>query len=521
MQSSSIFNRSLVHAHEQTLSKRKRHDPKSSIYKTRKWRSNRPILTTNQMHELGKLLGLKTLQRSIDLFMNPANMFQLNKVKLGLIHQFLLDRGLEKRRVAVTKLNQYPIALRLFAILYPGFPVWRAKEQALKLQRESANEKRKARPGLAYDQLPTCDIFERLEELVRMDVKPIPYVLGNDDNYNNEDNPYVQKQTIAIPTKGLLDFAQAHVRTKKKDTRDVRLHLYLWLSHWRTWEPRLSELTIDSKNNQWADVDRKPVEKHGFRHIDITDKVDWRDVLDNRSGNGGKIVLEFDCNDDIKELSICTVWQKSPTELASQVYVQTAGMYIGRLVERAQSRTEVAMIQKQAFNFLSEKDDRRTNVHCSRALLNKCMDTFKASGSAAGVGGHGMVEGDDDDDDLVMCDQTISLLDPLLLKQIEYPSRGIYCSHVACFDAACLFQCLGFERSWHCPLCAVQYKSIQDLYIDHELDQAIHAYPSESKLILRDGQLYPPPEELRAEKKVKVEHIDEDEEDNDNEGDET
>ncbi|KAI9264275.1 hypothetical protein BDA99DRAFT_559553 [Phascolomyces articulosus] len=509
MQSTSVVNRSLAYAHEQALSKRKRYDRTSSIYQTRKWRSSRPILTTDQIQELGRLLGVKTLQQSMDLFMNPGNLFQMNKPKLNTIHQYLLDRKLEKGRIATTKLKQYPFAVRLFDILYPGFPIWRANEQALKLQRESVNERRKARPGVAYDQLPTSDIFERLEELVRVDVQQrdiqYPYNEEGENEEDEEEGYNGQKQTIVIPTEGLLNYAQERTSTKKKETRDIRLHLYLWSSIRLCWEPRISEFIVDTKGNQWTDVDQKTVQKHGYKHIDITEKVDWQDVLENRAENDGEILIQFDCNVDIKQASICTVWKKAPIELVGHLYIQTAGTYICRLVENAKIESEIASIQEKAFNLLGKKDDRRTNIYCARGIFNDCMDTFK--GESNSMNGNSQGTGGDDDDDLLMGDQVVSLLDPLLFTHIEFPCRGIYCKHIACFDAACFFQCHGVDRNWQCPLCAVQYKSIQDLYIDHDLDQAITRYPEESKLILRDGKLIPPPEEPELHKKIKVEHI--------------
>ena len=125
----------------------------------------------------------------------------------------------------------------------------------------SISEKRKARPGLAYDQLPACDIFERLEELVRIDVQHnIQY--PHDDNEEEEEEEEGElnnrsMQTIGIPTHDLVSFAQERIGTKKNmDTRDIRLHLYLWSSNWICWEPRISEFTISSKDNQWTDIDQ-------------------------------------------------------------------------------------------------------------------------------------------------------------------------------------------------------------------------------------------------------------------------
>nr|KAI7853231.1 hypothetical protein BDC45DRAFT_606790 [Circinella umbellata] len=516
MQSTSLVNRSLAFAHEKALSKRKRYDQKSAVYKTRKWRSNRPILTTDQLNELGKLIGMKTIPRSMDLFMNPANLFQLNKPKLNIIHQFLLDRGLEKSRIATSKIKQNLFATRLLDILYPGTSLWRVNEQALKLQRESISEKRKIRPGLAYDQLPTCDIFERLEELVRVDVQQniqYPYhdneeeEEGEEEELEDNNKP---KQRIVIPTHNLMSFAQERIGTKKKkDTRDIRLHFYLWSSNRICWEPRITEFTIDGKDNQWKDMDQKNVQKYGYKHIDITEKVDWKDILENRSKENDEISIEFDCDVDIKQASICTVWQKTPIELVCHLYVQTAGMYICRLIENVKAQTKIALIQEKAFNIFSKKDDRRTNIHCSRSIFNDCMDIIQREEEGRSMSGSGIGTNScgDDKDDLLMGDEIVSLEDPILFTRIEFPARGIHCKHVACFDAACFFRCQGLERTWQCPICAFQYKSIQDLCIDHELDQAIAKYPDETKLILRDGQSFTPLEESQTKKKIKMERI--------------
>ncbi|KAI8147651.1 hypothetical protein BJV82DRAFT_575597 [Fennellomyces sp. T-0311] len=239
-------------------------------------------------------------------------MFTLNKPKLALVHEFLLARGLERGEIATSKILQSVYANYLFNVLYPGFPVWRAKEQATKILRETVNKSRKsARPGLAYDQLPTCDVFERLDELIRIEVPPIPY--------NEEDCDAEWVQTIAVPlNKQILQYAQEHVKEKKKDQRDIRLHLYLWLSNWIAWEPYPTQFSVDSKD-QWTETDQKAIEKYGYRHIDITDKVDWNNVLAERKQNG-EIVLEFDCDAEIKQLSICTVWQKTPAESLTRLH---------------------------------------------------------------------------------------------------------------------------------------------------------------------------------------------------------
>ena len=184
-------------------------------------------------------------------------------------------------------------------------------------------------------------------------------------------------------------------------------------------------------------------------------------------------------------------------------------MYICRFIENLKKQSEVALIQEKAFNIFSKRDDRRTNIHCSRSLFNDCMDIIQGEGEVRSLRGSGMGINScgDNEDDLLMGDEIVSVEDPILFTRIEFPARGIHCKHVGCFDASCFFRCQGLERTWQCPICAFQYRSIQDLCIDYELDQAIAKYPDETKLILRDGQLVPPLEELQTKKKIKVEQI--------------
>lgn len=55
--------------------------------------------------------------------------------------------------------------------------------------------------------------------------------------------------------------------------------------------------------------------------------------------------------------------------------------------------------------------------------------------------------------DLSMTSLTVSLLCPLSMQRMKYPSRSIYCTHVQCFDVVSYLQINEFKPSWKCPVC--------------------------------------------------------------------
>lgn len=61
---------------------------------------------------------------------------------------------------------------------------------------------------------------------------------------------------LSIPVKPLQDYAKKRVK-RKADDKDIRLHLYLWLSKWMAWHPDLTYFSVDSHGKgQWSKDDQ-------------------------------------------------------------------------------------------------------------------------------------------------------------------------------------------------------------------------------------------------------------------------
>ncbi|CAO3624095.1 unnamed protein product [Cunninghamella blakesleeana] len=64
--------------------------------KRRKLKPTCHILTISQIKKLGTELNIPSLNKAMEIFNQPANIYTFNKPKLTKIHQFLLDHDLTK-----------------------------------------------------------------------------------------------------------------------------------------------------------------------------------------------------------------------------------------------------------------------------------------------------------------------------------------------------------------------------------------------------------------------------------------
>ncbi|KAG0166694.1 SUMO ligase siz1, partial [Apophysomyces sp. BC1034] len=408
-----------------------------------------------QIRDLGRLVGIKSLRQSMEQFMNPTKIFLLSKKDMCNVHAYLLEHGMTQEKVPSARIIQWQHACQLISILYPGYPVARAREQAFKEDR--LNRVPGAKTELAYDLLPTTDSLERLDQLIRLDIG-------------------TKTHTVSIPVQQL----ETYVKKKRKYKRNLRLHLYLWFAEWTILPPRCEALYVDSKN-EWTKEDEKAIQR-GFMHIDVTDKADWVTLFKKKKDS---VAFEFKFKDDaprFKFVSLCITWEKSPAELVSQLYTQSTTKIISRAMRSAEDGEKV---QSEALKLLRQCPlEDRFDVSKTEKLFDGCVSAF----SKSNTGKKRVAIEEDEEDELVMGDQQISVCDPIMLSRIQHPARSIYCTHVACFDALVFFKCEVGVRVWQCPQCAVQIRSIEELYIDYRLKQALATYPNEDCLIIRDGE---------------------------------
>jgi hypothetical protein len=218
---------------------------------------------------------------------------------------------------------------------------------------------------LAYDQLPTTDKYERLEELYRTDV-----------NWYKEDINSRQ-YTIEIPLKKLN--RSIVVEGHATSNLNVRLFLYLWSSERMAWNPTSISLNVDKNEKGSLSEEDKKIHDYGFNHIDITDKAESITKANRRSN--GSIPLTFTFHDKrpiIRHVSVCAEIEKSPEELTSQLYLQTASMYIGQAMEKSSKNIPAAhAVQQKVIKVLNPYDQNdRLLLPKMEQLFVSCADTF-------------------------------------------------------------------------------------------------------------------------------------------------
>ncbi|CAO3624099.1 unnamed protein product [Cunninghamella blakesleeana] len=311
------------------------------------------------------------------------------------------------------------------------------------------------KPGLfAYDQLPMSDGLERLYELMRLDTSS-----------NALSSSPIYKYTIDID-KLNLNALKDH----------IRLHLYFWISPRYPIFPRCSSLKLNDKET-WNNDDMMIIQK-GFKYIDITDKIDWKAINENENEDGF-VKLEVKLDDespyDIKYVTICSVWKKSNTDLTCQLYMQSTSTCISEIITSSNQESITTLL-----NQCPPKD--RWKIDNTETLFLDCGRMFYQTSKDS------TTDEDDEEEEIMMGNEFISLMDPILLTKIEHPTRSIFCKHVSCFDAICFFKCIISDQLWTCPICNVQIRGIQELYIDYPLKRAITSYPNESRFIYsKDG----------------------------------
>ncbi|KAL1930786.1 hypothetical protein VTP01DRAFT_10948 [Rhizomucor pusillus] len=429
----------------------------------RRFKFARPILTIDQMQEIGRSIGCKNLRQSVEFFSEPSNLFTLSKAKLSTVHELLFKYGLTTKKVPAHHPKQNDRARFLYNIIYPGQPLWRTRNQALRQLRESRKPEL-----LAYDLVPSSDFFEIDQEVVHISI---------DEHLQEEDDDCTLR--ISLPTRNFM-------KTKRQEGQ--RYFMYLWQTRRVLWVPQVEFLTtatavksVDDKN-QWTEPDQRLIDG-GFRHIDLTEKIDWDTALADKTID--IYLRRAPGTNNIKDVSVCTAWQKHPSELVSQLYVQSSSICIANAIDA--TKTKASNLQSKIARLLDECPlNDRDDIEKTQQMFHACTDAFPNSARHLS-GGSAATDGTDEDEDIVLGDQVVPLTDPITLARVEHPARGIYCSHIPCFDAKIFFECNFARRNWQCPICSVNIKGIHELYIDRDMAKALAAFPKETRLIMRDG----------------------------------
>jgi hypothetical protein len=121
----------------------------------------------------------------------------------------------------------------------------------------------------------------------------------------------------------------------------------------------------------------------GFKHIDITEMSEMIKNANRRSTGNTKFTFEFNHVDFPKArfVSVCAVAEKSTEELTSQLYLQTASLYIGQVMEKSSKNIPLAdKVQKKVMERLNKYTLNDRNVlEKTEQLFLSCGDAFFAS----------------------------------------------------------------------------------------------------------------------------------------------
>ncbi|KAG1216008.1 hypothetical protein G6F35_010049 [Rhizopus arrhizus] len=341
----------------------------------------------------------------------PTTLFRLKKRKLEVILQYLVDHHLvHNKNMFKDNLQTHQLAEYILSLIYPGYSVSRAKNFAYTNYRECREKEVNSSDPLAYDHVPTTEMFERLDEVFYVDV-------------NWQDERYTP--CIEIPISVLKrSIDRVNASNNHKPIENIVYHLYLWNSTRTLIKPQCRSLIFDS-SQIWTDEKRKMV-KEGFMHIDISEQIKLciqgkcinNSTLDHTKPTlpdcqSIQIQFELENNNEqnISHISICTVMKRSPKELVSQLYMQSVTEFIHKSIYSS----PYPLITQQIMIKLLRQQESAENIFMA------CMS--------------GTIDDEIEQDEICMI-EAVSLRDPTTLKRMRHPIKTLALPYLLCSDKA-------------------------------------------------------------------------------------
>ncbi|CEI85683.1 hypothetical protein G6F70_005651 [Rhizopus microsporus] len=402
-------------------------------------------------------------------------LFRLKKRKLEAIYRYLSEHHLlHDKEPLIADLQTHRLGKYLLSTIYPGYSAARARNFAYRDYRECREKEYGTVDPLAYDYVPTTEMFERLDEVFRVDV-----------NWQNEER--LSKHTIKIPVHTLKkSIDRIDAVNDNKSIQNIEYHLYLWNSTKTLLKPLCKSLIINS-NQIWTGRQQKLV-NGGFMHIDISQQIKQyvrrRSVTNEAEKAELKryISVEVELADEnernISHISICAVIRMPSNELVSQLYMQTATEIMYKSI---QSSPYPLITQQMMIQVLKQKED--GHLDSAEDIFMTCMSTYVDDKGKRSF-------------DMEMIEPT-PLQDPLTQKRLQHPVKSIFCKHKSCFDASTFFDHHADLQLWHCPICFVQIKHLEELRMDYltklEIEQYHQAEPlyiMRNNLVLTETELF-------------------------------
>ncbi|ORX43097.1 hypothetical protein DM01DRAFT_1411692 [Hesseltinella vesiculosa] len=411
------------------------------------------ILTLRQIKEIGQAIKLPNLANAMETLMQPANLFLMSRQKLMAIHDYLLDRRLTSIQQPSSKLKLPDHARLLISLIYPGYPLSKAQDLACRKGRESRTAARKNAEAFAYDQLPCTEFLDRGDEFMRIKLQPSL-------------SSCASHYSCSIGGKAL---SRAISPTDSFKSLSRRMLLYLWLSPRLCLTPHCTSLLINGIET-WDKDDQMTVNQ-GYKHIDITEKFDWNKLTSSKESATIDFYLDdADADADLQYATIIFGWKKSSLDMLCQLYMSTSSKLMSDALSNSKTIDTTQQEAVQLFDRCPPE---------LRWTLGPVQDLFLDVGRLF----YQPVSQDDEDDDLVCGREYISLMDPVMLSKIHHPCKSIFCRHASCFDAKCYFDLMKQQQAWACPLCHIQLRGSQDLFIDYPLKRMIATYPDADRFV--------------------------------------
>ncbi|KAI9245433.1 hypothetical protein BY458DRAFT_528833 [Sporodiniella umbellata] len=395
--------------------------------------------------DLGELVGSKMGRNHREQGLLPTHLFRLKKRKLEAIFRYLDQHHLVHQAMNVKGLQTQQLAEYLLATIYPGYSPSRAKNFAYADYRECRENEEESVDPIAYDHVPTTEMFERLDEVYAVNV----------DWQDKED---IKEHTLYLPVSCLqkainrVDFVNRH-----RPLENVAYHLYLWNSPRTLIKPQCRSLQFDTFE-VWNQAAENTVQE-GFMHIDLSDPI--RASIRRKSMHSIhepighprhiriRIELEDNNEQNISHISICAVLKKTSDQLVSQLYMQSTTDFIHKSIY---SSPYPVITQQIMIQVLKQAGDAQT-------IFTHCL---------AGD----LPTQEEPELDLAVI-EPVSLKDPVHHQRLQHPVRTIHCKHRSCFDALLFFERHKNHKRWYCPICLVQIKHLEELKMDYLVQLAL------------------------------------------------
>ncbi|KAI7899528.1 uncharacterized protein BX663DRAFT_441075, partial [Cokeromyces recurvatus] len=354
----------------------------------------------------------------------PNNLFRLRKRKLEAIYYYLYHHELtHNKEPIIESLQTHQLAEYLLNTIYPGYPTCKAKNIAYTDYRECREKEIGHINPLAYDYVPTTEMYEHLDEIYRIDI---------DWNSN-----YTGSLSIDLSS---------------------------------------TELKRSIERIQFSFNDKSMVE--GFMHVNITKSLKecLVDSLLNHSKedsnksttlSSARIQLEIELHDNeeynINHISISAVIKKSTDKLVSELYLQATTENIAKAIK----------------NSLSPLVTQRTAIHLLRQYCTISEKLKNAEALFLSFQNHTLFSSSNKKEDQI---RTISLVDLSVIGQrIRHPIKSVHCQHDMSFDATIFFDKHAHVKLWYCPICCVHIKSFEELRIDYTAKLILNQYSSSNQ----------------------------------------